>query len=65
MTVGGAVAADIHGKNHHRDGTFGAQVVWLDLVTADGALHGSDRTPIPTCSGRRPVAWGSLESSPR
>lgn len=38
-TVGGAVAADVHGKNHDRHGSFGDHVLWIDLQTADGEVR--------------------------
>jgi decaprenylphospho-beta-D-ribofuranose 2-oxidase len=38
VTLGGMVAADVHGKNHHRDGCFGAHVTELVLRVADGRL---------------------------
>jgi FAD/FMN-containing dehydrogenase len=37
VSLGGCVAADIHGKNHHRDGAFGAHVKEIELVLADGS----------------------------
>lgn len=38
ITVGGMVAADVHGKNHHRDGCFGHHVARLRMRVADGRI---------------------------
>ncbi|MFH1566432.1 MAG: FAD-binding oxidoreductase [Gemmatimonadota bacterium] len=46
-TLGGCVAADIHGKNHHRHGSIGAFVDELEMVLADGSMVRCSRSERP------------------
>jgi FAD/FMN-containing dehydrogenase len=39
VTLGGMLAADVHGKNHHVAGSFGRHVEEFTLLTADGAVR--------------------------
>jgi FAD/FMN-containing dehydrogenase len=39
VTLGGAIANDVHGKNHETAGTFGCHIRRLQLLRSDGVIH--------------------------
>src|SRR4051812_34462046 len=69
VTVGGAIAADIHGKNHHRDGSFAEHVASLTLAApagrfeldpkGDGESPGARGYPPEMDSFRRELFWAT------
>lgn len=56
VTIGGMVASDVHGKNHHVDGAFSRHVLELDLLTGSGDIVTCSASHLPelleaTCGG--------------
>lgn len=56
VSVGGAIASDVHGKNHHVDGSIGVHLESLDLMTPDGAV----RTVAPADPASAAVFWATV-----
>lgn len=58
VTIGGAIACDIHGKNHHSAGSFGNHVRSMDLLTADGEIR--HLTPDGPDSSAAELFWATV-----
>ncbi len=56
VTLGGAIASDVHGKNHHKEGTFGMHVISMKILLGNGNIVNTSPNILPelfyaTCGG--------------
>jgi FAD/FMN-containing dehydrogenase len=56
VSIGGAIASDVHGKNHHGSGTFSQHVIEMQMMLASGEIVTVSRSQLPdlfaaTCGG--------------
>ena len=56
LTIGGAIAADVHGKNHHKEGSFSDYILNIDMILGSGDFISVTRENFPdlffaTCGG--------------
>ena len=58
VSVGGAIAADVHGKNHHGEGSFASHVLRLQLVDGTGQLRELSPTDPATAAAFWATAGG-------
>lgn len=72
VTIGGAIASDVHGKNHHCDGSFGQWVREIGLIDGTGELHvlspDADAEPFWATVGGMGltgiICWAKVELTP-
>ena len=56
LTIGGAIAADVHGKNHHNEGSFSDYILNMDMILGSGDFVSVSKKVLPdlfyaTCGG--------------